>query len=154
MFSQTAEYALRAAISLTVHHPAPQTAQQISTECQIPIDYLFKVLQSLSRAGLVNAQRGKHGGFTLAKDPESLSILDVIQAVDPIKRIRECPLNLKQHGVRLCPLHRRLDDAVRLIEESFASTKLTDLLSESAELNPLCAKPAFQTVRSLDAKPY
>jgi Rrf2 family protein len=69
---------------------APLTAQQIATETKVPTDYLFKVLQSLSRARLVQAQRGKNGGFSLMKDPADISIYDVVQAVDPIKRVRYC----------------------------------------------------------------
>ena len=76
---------------------------QIATETKVPIDYLFKVLQSLGRAGLVQAQRGKNGGFSLLNDPVDISIYDVVQAVDPIKRIAKCPLDLKAHGVRLVP---------------------------------------------------
>jgi len=139
---------------------APQTAQQIATETKVPIDYLFKVLQSLSRAALVQAQRGKNGGFSLLNDPADISIYDVIQAVDPIKRIAECPLGLKAHGVRLCSLHRKLDDAMRHVEEAFSSTKLADLIDDSSPVRPLCAgdviPPAkiklLSTARDLHAK--
>ncbi len=143
MFSQTSEYALRATVFLAMRAPSPQTAQQISAECRVPVDYLFKVLQPLSRAGLLNAQRGKHGGFSLARDASQISILDVIQAVDPIKRIHECPLGLKEHGIRLCPVHRKLDDAMCLIETTFRDSKLSDLIDPAAEIVPLCVKPTL-----------
>ena len=45
--------------------------------------------------------------------PTEVTILDVVNAVDPIQRIKTCPLGLKTHGVRLCPLHRRMDDGPR-----------------------------------------
>ena len=109
------------------------------TETKVPIDYLFKVLQSLSRAGLVQAQRGKNGGFSLLNDPADISIYDIVQAVDPIKRIAKCPLGLKAHGMRLCSLHRKLDDAMRHIEEAFSSTSLADLIDDSSPIRPLCA---------------
>ncbi len=141
MFSQTSEYALRAAVFLAMRAPAPQTAQQISAECRVPADYLFKVLQPLSRSGLLNAQRGKRGGFSLAREASAISILDVIDAVDPLKRIRTCPLGIEQHGTRLCPMHRKLDDAMRLIEDTFRGTRLSDLIRTSGDLVPLCAKP-------------
>lgn len=138
MFSTTTEYALRSMVLLAMRRRAPQTAQQISTETKVPIDYLFKVLQSLSRAGLVQAQRGKNGGFSLVNDPADISIYDVVQAVEPIKRIAKCPLGLKAHGVRLCSLHRKLDDALRHIEEAFSSTSLADLIADSSPIRPLC----------------
>jgi Rrf2 family protein len=60
----------------------------------VPAGYLSKVLQSLGRAQLVNSQRGLHGGFTLARAPSELTVWEVIQAVDPLQRIRSCPLGL------------------------------------------------------------
>jgi Rrf2 family transcriptional regulator, nitric oxide-sensitive transcriptional repressor len=138
MFSQTVEYALRAMVVLANAPDNPQTAQSIAATAKLPIDYLFKVMQSLGKAGLVSAQRGKHGGFMLARDPVSLTILDVVNAVDPIRRIDSCPLNLKSHEMRLCALHRHLDSALALVEHAFSSTSLADLLNSSDPIRPLC----------------
>jgi len=147
-------------VLLAMRGGAPLTAQQIASETKVPIDYLFKVLQSLGRAGLVQAQRGKNGGFSLANDPADISIYDVVQAVDPIKRIAKCPLGLKAHGVRLCSLHRKLDNAMQHIEEAFSSTKLADLIDDASPVRPLCGDVvapakirALSTVRDLNAKP-
>jgi Rrf2 family protein len=161
MFSTTTEYALRSMVLLAMRRGAAQTAQQIATETKVPIDYLFKVLQSLSRAGLVQAQRGKNGGFSLLSDPADISIYDVVQAVDPIKRIAKCPLGLKAHGVRLCSLHRKLDEALGHVEEAFSSTSLADLIDDSSPIRPLCAGDVMaptkikllSTARDLHAKP-
>jgi Rrf2 family protein len=138
MFSQTVEYALRAVVVLAGAPDSPRTAQTIATAAKIPLDYLFKVMQSLAKAGLVNAQRGKHGGFMLARRPNALTILDVVNAVDPLRRIRTCPLNLKSHGIRLCPLHRRLDSALAMVEQAFSSTTLAEILESSDPIQPLC----------------
>jgi Rrf2 family protein len=138
MFSQTVEYALRAMVVLAQHASAPQTAQVIAIKSQVPVDYLFKVLQALGRAGLVGAQRGKHGGFTLARPAADVTILEVINAVDPIQRIRTCPLGIKSHGTTLCPLHRKLDGALQLVEQAFATTTLAELNDAPAPLMPLC----------------
>jgi Rrf2 family protein len=160
MFSTTTEYALRSMVLLAMRQGAPLTAQQIATETKVPIDYLFKVLQSLNRASLVQAQRGKNGGFSLVNDPADISIYDVVQAVDPIKRIAKCPLGLKAHGIRLCSLHHKLDDALRHVEEVFSSTKLADLIDDSSPIQPLCGDviapnkiKALSTARDLHAKP-
>src|ERR1051325_11263125 len=138
MLSQTAEYALRAVVVLANAPGNPQTAQNIAAIAKLPMDYLFKVMQSLGKAGLVNAQRGKHGGFTLARDPGKLTILEVVNAVDPIRRIESCPLNLKSHEMRLCALHRHLDSALGMVERAFSTTTLADLLNTSDPIRPLC----------------
>jgi DNA-binding IscR family transcriptional regulator len=69
--------------------------------------------------------------------PDQLSVLEVIKAVDPVKRIERCPLDLEQHGTRLCPLHKRLDRVVAEVEEAFGSFTIQDLISEPAESKPL-----------------
>jgi Rrf2 family protein len=141
MLSQTVEYALRAAVYLAGQGGAPQTNEQISTATKVPAAYLSKVMQSLNRGGLVQSQRGVGGGFLLARTPEELTILEVVNAVDPIQRIKICPLGLKSHGVRLCPLHRRLDDAMAQVEQAFAATTLAEILAEPTESVPLCEFP-------------
>ena len=138
LFSQTAEYALRAAVLLADRADQPQTTRQIAEATRVPAGYLSKVLQAMGRAGLVTSQRGIGGGFVLAQDAGQISVLDVVNAVDPLQRIVTCPLGLKNHGGRLCPLHRKLDDALALIEEAFGSTMIGDLLHTRSKSRPLC----------------
>ncbi len=141
MISQTVEYALRAVVYLAGKVPAGQTTDQIATATRVPKAYLSKVLQGLVRAGVVHSQRGSGGGMTLVKDPSSLTILEVVNAVEPIGRIRECPLGLESHGTRLCPLHRRLDDAMATVEKAFEQTTLAEVLAEPTASVPLCEFP-------------
>jgi Rrf2 family protein len=141
MLSQTVEYALRAAVYLAGQKGLPQTNEQIANVTKVPAAYLSKVLQSLTRAGLVQAQRGVRGGFLLARDPADLTILEVVNAVDPIQRIKVCPLGLKSHGVELCPLHRRLDEALAEVEQAFADSTLAEVLAEPSKSVPLCEFP-------------
>jgi Rrf2 family nitric oxide-sensitive transcriptional repressor len=138
MFSQTVEYALRAVVHLAYEAPDARTTAQIAEATRVPQDYLAKILQGLAKKGIVQTRRGIGGGVSLAKAPEELTILDVVNAVEPIERIRTCPLGLKAHGVRLCPLHRRVDDALALVEEAFGKTTLAEVLAEPSESVPLC----------------
>jgi Rrf2 family protein len=140
MISQTAEYALRAIVFLADQEGA-QTTQQISKVTRVPAGYLSKVMQSLAKAGLVNSQRGLHGGFTLARPADALTVWEVVDAVDPIERIRTCPLGLKSHGAKLCPMHRRLDDAAALVENAFRNSTVRELLDEPSPSKPLCDFP-------------
>jgi Rrf2 family nitric oxide-sensitive transcriptional repressor len=136
MFSQTVEYALRAMVVLASRPRSPLTTHAIALDSRVPPDYLIKVLQSLARAGLVTSQRGKNGGHLLTRPPEGINILEVVNAVDPICRIRTCPLDL--HGENLCPLHRKMDDALASTEAAFRSTNLAELLVGSVRDRPLC----------------
>ncbi len=144
MFSQTVEYALRAVVHLAYEAPAARTTAQIADATQVPRDYLAKILQGLAKKGIVVTQRGVGGGVSLCKDPADLTILDVVNAVEPIGRITTCPLGLKTHGIRLCPLHRRVDDALALVEDAFRKTTLAEVLAEPSESVPLCEGPAVE----------
>ena len=141
MFSQTVEYALRAVCFLASQAPAARTTDQIAVATRVPKPYLSKVLQGLSRGGIVHSQRGLGGGMTLVKSPDQLTVLEVVNAVDPICRIQECPLGLAAHGVRLCPLHKRMDNALALIEDSLRTSTLAEILAEPSESIPLCDFP-------------
>lgn len=141
MFSQTVEYALRAVAFLASQAPAGRTTDQIATATLVPKPYLSKVLQKLVEQGVVHSQRGVGGGMSLVKTPAELTILQVVNAVEPIERIRECPLGLKSHGVRLCPLHKRLDDALAMVESAFRDTTLAEVLAEPSASVPLCDIP-------------
>jgi Rrf2 family protein len=141
MFSQTVEYALRAVVYLASQAPAPRTTEDVARATKVPQAYLAKVLQHLVEKGLVRSQRGVGGGIALARKPEDLTILEVVNAVDPIKRITTCPLDLAAHGVRLCPLHRRVDNALAAVEKAFRSTTLAELLAEPTSSKPLCEFP-------------
>jgi Rrf2 family protein len=138
MFSQTVEYALRATVWLAQNEGAPQTTAEIASATQVPAPYLSKCLQALGRAGLVHGSRGVGGGFGLARGAAAVSVLDVVNAVDPIRRITACPLGLTAHRVRLCPLHKKLDDAIATIETTFRTTSLADVLGTNTRHRPLC----------------
>jgi len=141
MLSQTVEYSLRAMVHLASQAPSAQTTDQIAEATLVPRAYLSKVLQSLVRAGLIHSQRGIGGGMTLTKEAAEISILAVVNAVEPLGRIRTCPLGLESHGTRLCPLHKRLDNALALMEKAFGETTLADVLREPSRSVPLCPFP-------------
>lgn len=141
MLSQTLEYALRAMVFLASRSGQSCPTEQIALATKVPSAYLAKVMQNLQRSGLVSGQRGVHGGFSLARSPNDLTILEVVEAVEPIGRIKTCPLSLKSHGVNLCPLHRRLDDALAHVERAFGSTTLAEVLAEPSQSVPLCEFP-------------
>ena len=141
MFSQTVEYALRAVVHLASAAPNPRTTEEIAKATQVPQAYLAKVVQNLVQAGILKSQRGIGGGIALVKKPTDLTILEVVNAVDPIQRIKTCPLKLATHGVNLCPLHRRVDNALASVEAAFRNTTLQEILDEPTTSIPLCDFP-------------
>lgn len=130
LISQTAEYALRAVVFLAEQGTTPCTIGPIATATKVPAGYLSKVMQSLVRGNVVKSQRGLGGGFQLARSAEEITIYDVVNAVDPIQRITECPLHLDAHRYELCALHRRLDDLTAHVEQTFRESRIADLLKK------------------------
>jgi len=123
------------------------TTRQIAETMKVPQSYLSKVLQSLVRGGLVHSTRGLKGGFVLVRSPEEVNMLEILEAVSPMKRIKSCPLDLEGHSSDLCPLHRRLDQAMAMVQEAFAGTTLAEILSENNPCPTL--KKQLQTLRPL-----
>jgi Rrf2 family protein len=147
MISQSVEYSLRAAVALA-QAGGPCTAQRLAEITEVPRPYLAKLMQDLVRVGLVTSRRGPHGGFELVKSPKDLTIWDIVEAVEPFQRIRHCPLGITGHGTSLCPLHRRLDDAMELVERNFRTTTLAELLNSDPDRSPLCSREKFVQLTS------
>ena len=143
MISPTVEYALRAMVVIAQSSGEAVVTLTIAEITKVPPGYLPKVLQILRKAGLVDSKRGLGGGFTLARPAKDVTVLEVVNAVDPIERIHRCPLAIDSHGTDLCPLHKRLDEAMEMVEQSFASTTIAELISAPGRSAPLCqsAKP-------------
>lgn len=127
MFSQTVEYALRAMMFLASRGGVPVTSECIAANTRVPAGYISKVMRDLVIGELVASFRGPHGGFVLTAKPEAITMFDVVDAVDPFRRIHKCPIDNPNH-TELCPLHRRLDDAMAEIERSFRAVTLAQML--------------------------
>lgn len=140
IISQTAEYGLRAAVLLARAEGTALTTPQLAEATKIPPQYLSKVLQDLRRADIVSSQRGAGGGFVLKRPAQQITVLEVVNALDPIERITTCPLKIKSHGTKLCPLHRKLDDAMATVEQAFGGSTLDQLAAEPESGSPVCTE--------------
>lgn len=89
--TRQADYAVRAVYHLTKLGPGSRAAtSQIAEEQQIPPSFLAKIISQLSVAGLLHTSRGARGGVTLARSPEEISLLDVVEAIDGPILLNEC----------------------------------------------------------------
>lgn len=81
------EYAILALIELAVHYNSgePLQIRQISAQQNIPDRYLEQLLATLRRGGVVRSQRGAKGGYTLARDPSKITLLDVVTCLDGLE---------------------------------------------------------------------
>ncbi len=137
MLPKTAEYALRTVACLAQDSSQSASADHLSEQTKVPRRYLHKVLQSLAKAQLVQSRSGPGGGYTLARPMDEITILDVVNAVAPMERIRHCPLGLPTH-TSLCPLHAELDRSYAATEAAFARVTIGELLRSTSKIIPLC----------------
>jgi Rrf2 family protein len=137
MLSKTAEYALRTVACLAGEAGRSEPADSLCEQTKVPRRYLHKVLQDLVHAQLVHSRSGPGGGYSLSRSPDDITILDVVNAVAPLERIRHCPLDLPSH-TSLCPLHEQLDKAYAATEQAFASVTIGQVLRSESKIMPLC----------------
>jgi Rrf2 family nitric oxide-sensitive transcriptional repressor len=153
MYSQTAEYSMRAMACLAQTPERLVPTPELADQTQVPVNYLAKVLQQLAGAGLITGRRGVGGGYKLARPPADIRLTEVINAVGSIKRISVCPLGVPDRNAgNLCALHRVTDRAAKAAIEVFDSVSLRDLVAEG---RPLCEATASTrvTVGGAAAKP-
>jgi len=89
--TRQADYAMRAMIYLAKLEPNQRAAtSQIADEQRIPPSFLAKIISQLSIAGLIHTSRGARGGVSLARTPDEVSILEVVEAIDGPIALNEC----------------------------------------------------------------
>ena len=97
--TRQADYALRAMIYLAQIEPNQRAAtSQIADVQRIPPSFLAKIISQLSIAGLIHTSRGARGGVSLARSPEAISVLEVVEAIDGPLMLNEC-----SQDVDACP---------------------------------------------------
>jgi Rrf2 family protein len=86
-----ADYAIRTIFYLSRLNPNQKVAtSQIAADYKIPPSFLTKIISQLSIAGLIHTSRGARGGVILARSPEEITLLDVLQAIDGPVALNEC----------------------------------------------------------------
>lgn len=103
-------------------------SQTIAKKYNIPLEYLLKILQQLVRANILNSKRGPRGGFSLAKAPSKINMLQVIEAVEgPMEAKME--LGKKAKREKFCSkANKAYDKAIKQAKGVFEKTKLSTLL--------------------------
>lgn len=123
------DYAVRAMLALTTGRGnGPLSARRISGAMDIPVRFLPQVLADLQRAGLVEATPGRSGGYRIARDPVSISLLEVIEAVEGDGRRQTCVLRGGPCGLDgTCDVHDVFFAGQEAIRSTFAAATLAEL---------------------------
>jgi Rrf2 family protein len=90
--SAKVDYAVRAAAELAAANEGPVKGERLAESQDIPLQFLEHILLELKHAGIVRARRGAKGGYWLAKPADTITIADVVRAVEgPIAHVQSAP---------------------------------------------------------------
>ena len=104
--TREADYAVRCVLYLARKANGITPVNEIAKAMHIPKSFLAKILQRLVKAGIVISGRGISGGFSLAKKPENISILDVVKAIQGDSAINICAIDKKMCRLsNTCSVH-------------------------------------------------
>lgn len=142
VISRSSEYAIRALTHLACHDDGRhRLARDMAERLGIPAPFLGKVLQPLVAKGLLHSQRGRSGGFKLARKPEEIRLVDVVETLETLHPADTCLLGqseCKDEGA--CPLHAYWQVAARSFHERLRGTTLADLVAHR-QTHPGCMYP-------------
>ncbi|HOO96650.1 MAG TPA: Rrf2 family transcriptional regulator [Caldisericia bacterium] len=127
--SEAASIALHSCIYLSRNTDRTVTSQEISQTLHSSKDHTDKVMQRLTKAGVIKTKRGPAGGYQLAKDLDKLSMLEVYEAIEGDISQVECPLNMAfcgGHGCIMGDLFVSIQNQVRDYLENTSMQKLSE----------------------------
>lgn len=136
MISKTGLHAIRALSALAeLSEGTYAGAGIIAEKVNAPRNYLGKLLQMLAREGLVISQKGLNGGFRLARDPKTVTLLDVIEPIEHISRWSECFLGKKACSDEdPCVVHTQWKSVRNSYAAFLSATTIADLLQHGEHL--------------------
>lgn len=135
LISQGAQYAISAVIALA-KQPEGTTvsAAALAEPLQCPPAYLSQILSRLKPAGILKSRRGLNGGVYLARSPEKVAMIDVIEAVDGMEFFENCFLGIEGCGrIEPCPFHDFWSEERTKIKEWLTETTLADCEREMTQ---------------------
>ncbi len=137
MLSNTCKYGIRAVIYLAMNTRDDEKIgiKQISKDLNIPTPFLGKILQTLAKKKLLDSTKGPHGGFGLGKDPDNISLLDIVLIIDGEDIFDRCLINVTscrdyEKGKTPCPVHRKFAPIRNKLKELFEKESIGSIMKE------------------------
>lgn len=141
-FTRASDYAVRVLSYLINANGSVSRAQSIASATEIPESFLAKILGQLCRSGLVRSHRGARGGFSLAVEPDSLNLLQVVEAMEGPLRLNLCDAPERCAFIDFCPIEKAWEKAEAQLRESLKEHRLADLARQAAGVGLFAKKIA------------
>lgn len=137
MLSNTCKYAIRSLIYLANYADSGKKVgiKQISSELDIPSPFLGKILQGLAKEKILSSTKGPHGGFSLGRKPEDISLYDIVVHVDGDEYFTHCIIRMEPCSCftsddSQCPVHKRFSNIRGEFSEFYQETSLADIIED------------------------
>ena len=129
------DYAVRALVHLAQNRrQTPVRARKLAEDQGIPLDFAYKILRRLVRAGLCRAYMGPRGGFALALEPGQITLHDVVRAIQGELAVRNCLLDISNCPRQSnCPVSAKLAELQETLEKQLGKITLVAIMKPTAE---------------------
>ncbi len=137
LLSSSCVYGLRASLYLAANQNGEYVSiREMSDKLDISFHFLTKTLQQLTKAGLMESQKGPKGGVRLTKKGTNISLFEIVEAIDGRDLFTECALGLPGCGTeKPCPLHEQWAETRDSIRAMLEETNLVELAGKGKEMN-------------------
>lgn len=142
VLSRSSEYAIRALTWLAQHNDERfHLARDMAEVLGIPAPFLGKVLQPLVSHGVLFSQRGRSGGFRLARHPSEIKLRQIVETQEHLERAKHCILGQSECSEgEVCPLHNWWSQTSEKFFAMLDTTTLADMALYQQQ-HPDCRYP-------------
>lgn len=134
--NMTTDYAIRI-VSYLGEHRRIVPSTELSKELNISKTYVLKMMRNLVDDGIVNQHRGVNGGYSIAKKPSEISILDIFHAMEntiQINRCLEADHYCNRNLTPICIVHRYYKNFQNIFNDYFDSITIQNILDDQNDL--------------------
>ena len=138
MLSNSCRYGIRAIIYLSGKKTSGEKTgiKQISSDLDLPTPFLGKILQQLAKQKVLKSMKGPHGGFSMLKDPKTITLYDIVVAIDGEDTFTDCvmhngPCRCVDRTKNPCPIHDDYAKSRKELIQLFRSKTIYDLVMKT-----------------------
>jgi len=130
------DYGLRILLTLGCRPNDRLTSEELAEIIGVPRQFTLKIAQSLTKAGVIKAQRGVGGGIQLARDPEAITLRDIFNATDTPRALNDCLINTAAcTRAPSCAAHQALHEIQTILDQHLTRITLGELIRDQKILD-------------------
>ncbi len=137
MLSNTCKYAIRAVIYLAINNSEDKKIgiKEISSKLSIPMPFLGKILQVLAKHKILHSTKGPHGGFSIGKELNEISLLNIVEIIDGLDAFNNCVIGMhtcscNEEESLKCPVHVQFYQARKNLYDIFRNETIEKIVNQ------------------------